>query len=40
MDHKILCFYRSVNGMAAHLMACYYIQYTCFFGPFTSIEQQ
>jgi ATP-dependent Lhr-like helicase len=30
MDHKILCFYRSVNDMAADLMACYYIQYPCF----------
>jgi hypothetical protein len=40
MDHKILCFYDIVNGMAADLSACYYIQYPWFFGPFTSIEQQ
>jgi hypothetical protein len=38
--HKILCFYDGVNDMAADLTACYYIQYSCFFGPFTSIEQQ
>jgi ATP-dependent helicase Lhr and Lhr-like helicase len=30
MSHKILCFYDSVNDMAADLMACYYIQYPCF----------
>jgi hypothetical protein len=40
MDHKVLCFYDSVNDMAADLVACYYIQSPGFFGPFTSIEQQ
>jgi hypothetical protein len=39
MEHKIWCFYGSVNDMAADFMACYYIQYRCF-GSITSIEQQ
>jgi hypothetical protein len=39
-DHKVWCFYDGVNGVAADLIACYYIQYHWFFGPFTSIEQQ
>jgi hypothetical protein len=38
MDHKIWCFCDSVNGMAADLTACYYIQYHGFQAH--SIEQQ